>query len=242
MNTLSFLWCMIIAHILADFPCQTDGMVASKSYVSKAMWLHIGIVVVLTALATLDVVLGLCVGVLHYLIDVGKLAVMHRKWANKYGSQVFMADQVAHILALVGLFWVYPHVQYELNGVPQAQVEHWEKVAIAVLFCMYPASYVVKLSIEQLLPSGQAYDSSRVLDIAKESDLQRAGRLIGRVERVLILVLVLINQYEAIGFLITGKSIIRFADKNSKAQSEYVIVGTLLSYLLALVAGLWANA
>ena len=45
------------------------------------------------------------------------------------------------------------------------------------------------------------------------------------------------QQYEAIGFLITGKSIIRFSGTQEEKKSEYVLLGTMLSYGLAIVPG-----
>ena len=55
---------------------------------------------------------------------------------------------------------------------------------------------------------------------------------------IIILTFVLLGQYEAIGFLITGKSIIRFAEQNPDVKSEYVLVGTMMSYSLSILTGL----
>ena len=49
---------------------------------------------------------------------------------------------------------------------------------------------------------------------------------------------VLLGKYEAIGFLITAKSILRFRQDTEMKQSEYVLVGTLLSYGSAILLGL----
>lgn len=69
--------------------------------------------------------------------------------------------------------------------------------------------------------------------------LADAGRWIGILERMLILTFVLLAQYEAIGFLIAAKSLLRFreGDRGQK-HSEYVLVGTLMSYGLAILIGL----
>lgn len=56
-------------------------------------------------------------------------------------------------------------------------------------------------------------------------------------ERLLTLVFVLIGQYEAIGFIIAAKSLLRFKDTDT-ARTEYVLVGILLSFGIALVCGL----
>jgi ABC-type proline/glycine betaine transport system permease subunit len=65
------------------------------------------------------------------------------------------------------------------------------------------------------------------------------GQKIGYVERLLIFIFVLCGSIEAIGFLITAKSILRFSESSKDKQyAEYVLLGTLLSYLLALIVAL----
>lgn len=62
---------------------------------------------------------------------------------------------------------------------------------------------------------------------------------IGRLERFLILTLVLLKQYEAIGLLVAAKSIFRFSA--SRSVGEYVLIGTLLSFTIAITVGLVAS-
>jgi hypothetical protein len=71
---------------------------------------------------------------------------------------------------------------------------------------------------------------------AKDGSLERAGTWIGVLERVLIFFFVLIDQYEAIGLLVAAKSIIRLKEGQQK-MGEYVLIGTLLSILVAIAAG-----
>jgi hypothetical protein len=68
-------------------------------------------------------------------------------------------------------------------------------------------------------------------------DLLNAGKLIGNIERVLTLTLLLMGQYEAIGFIIAGKSILRYEGEKT-AKTEYVLVGTLLSFGIAIIIGI----
>lgn len=66
-----------------------------------------------------------------------------------------------------------------------------------------------------------------------------AGRVIGILERLLIYFFVLNAQYTAIGFVMAAKSFTRFRELEKRSFAEYVLVGTLLSALLAmLIAGL----
>jgi len=57
----------------------------------------------------------------------------------------------------------------------------------------------------------------------------RAGRIIGMLERILTFFLILANQYAAIGFLLTAKTVTRFKDLESRDIAEYYLIGTLLS-------------
>ena len=67
--------------------------------------------------------------------------------------------------------------------------------------------------------------------------LPNGGRMIGLMERALIVLMVLVDQPAAIGFLIAAKSILRFdMASESRAAGEYVIIGTLASFAWALVA------
>lgn len=69
--------------------------------------------------------------------------------------------------------------------------------------------------------------------------LPRGGRLIGRLERAMIMMLVVAGQPDGIGFLIAAKSLLRFGDlaqDKDRRISEYVIIGTLASFAQGFVA------
>lgn len=64
-----------------------------------------------------------------------------------------------------------------------------------------------------------------------------AGKLIGRLERTLIVFLVLANVPSGVGFLIAAKSILRFGEvtqPGNREVAEYVLIGTLASFALAI--------
>ena len=71
--------------------------------------------------------------------------------------------------------------------------------------------------------------------------LQDAGKYIGIMERLFVFAFILTDHWEAIGFLLAAKSIFRFGDlKESKERklTEYVLIGTLLSFGMAVLIGL----
>jgi hypothetical protein len=67
-----------------------------------------------------------------------------------------------------------------------------------------------------------------------------AGRWIGGMERLLIFLLVLMGEPGAAGLVAAAKSLLRFPEitgPHSKMSPEYVLVGSLASWLLAFAAG-----
>ena len=83
------------------------------------------------------------------------------------------------------------------------------------------------------------------LDPETDPSLPKGGQLIGRLERLMILMLLLADQPDAIGLLIAAKSILRFnelaRDASDRRASEYVIIGTLASFAWA-IGTAWATA
>jgi hypothetical protein len=65
---------------------------------------------------------------------------------------------------------------------------------------------------------------------------KKAGSIIGFLERIIILLLLNVNQYSSIGLILTAKSIARY-DMISKDQefAEYYLIGTLFSLLFSIV-------
>lgn len=101
-------------------------------------------------------------------------------------------------------------------------------IAIGLLLCMKPANVLIKSCLSSL----NLYDKNNKTG----SDLERAGRWIGTIERLMTVVLVMLQQYTAIGFIIAAKSILRYNDSKT-GKTEYVLIGTLLSFGIALLIG-----
>ena len=104
-------------------------------------------------------------------------------------------------------------------------------ILTAILFLTVPASISIKNLISIWTPN---------TNDTKE-DLENAGTYIGILERLFIFLFILIGQFSAIGFLLAAKSIFRFGDltkSKDRKLTEYVLIGTLLSFGIAIVTGL----
>jgi hypothetical protein len=94
---------------------------------------------------------------------------------------------------------------------------------------MKPANILIKLILERY----------KVGNSESCEDIKNAGALIGNLERILTIIFVMINQYEAIGFIVAAKSLLRFKDTDT-AKTEYVLAGTFLSFGIAIICGVLA--
>ena len=74
-----------------------------------------------------------------------------------------------------------------------------------------------------------------------EDSQLRMGRLIGQLERFLILTAIFSDKYLLIPMLLTAKSIFRFptiTQNVDKDFAEYYLISTLLSFILAIMTGI----
>ncbi len=225
---------LLLAHVISDFILQTDEMVQSKKWLSKYMLLHVAIVYFTTALLTGWWLGAVVIACLHYIIDGFKIEVKRR--AKTSDIMLFLVDQCLHFVTIL-FIWAYNLNLWE-------QLEHactfpfkdyeFSLTLLGYIIVTTPVGYAIKWATQSI----QKTTSDTKAEIVTN---ENGGKRIGIFERIIILTFVLLNKYEAIGFLITGKSIIRFADKDSHLRSEYVLVGTMMSYAFSILVGAGIN-
>lgn len=78
------------------------------------------------------------------------------------------------------------------------------------------------------------------LDVAPTVDLVEysRGRLIGNLERLLLVAIVVAGSYQSLAFLAAAKGLIRSKNLENRAWAEYFLVGSLASAVVSVVAGL----
>ncbi|MCZ0701943.1 DUF3307 domain-containing protein [Natronobacillus azotifigens] len=77
--------------------------------------------------------------------------------------------------------------------------------------------------------------------LVRKQDLSR-GKIIGYLERLIIIILVINDQYTAIAFILTAKSLARFKQMDDREWAEYFLLGTLSSIFLAIVYGIFIRS
>ncbi len=227
---LALLLRLLLAHLLSDFLLQPTKWVKAKNTKKEKapeMYYHILVVTALTYLFLWDWsywYLPLIVTVSHLLIDIWK---SHRTHTFAY----FLADQLLHVFVIVAVWTIF---YFDANTVFTWILRHLNSVHFWVLIIAY---YVVigPLGIAIGIATSK-WQKEAGMDTA---GLDKAGIWIGRCERVLILTFIITNQYTALGFLMAAKSILRFGDAEDRAQkkTEYILVGTLMSFASAAIIG-----
>lgn len=231
---------LLLAHIIGDFCLQPDSWVADKrlyKYKSKRLYIHILVHALLLA-----VFLGfnpaywagfLVIIVTHYLIDLAKLYVESSKNALRY----FLLDQTLHIGILISVAYQYDPL-FDYSAAVNFSTSQWLLITALALVIFVPA-VLIKMLIAQWRP--ETKDKQRDVLIKEEESLIKAGRFIGILERLFVFIFVVIDHWEAIGFLLAAKSIFRFGDLRQgkdRKLTEYVLIGTLLSFGAAILIGL----
>lgn len=224
---------LLLAHLLADFVFQTKFMLADKKWLSKGMGAHIATVGLATFLFSLDWQITLIVAFSHWIMD--SLKIQWQQTKEKEQKALFFLDQAVHV-GVILLVWVFRCGNgkefFRAIAVP---FTHYAAslLVLAYVWVIWPVGFLLKYALD-----GVARTSSRTLQSAK---IEHGGRLIGQFERIIILTFVLLNQYAAIGFLMTGKSIIRFAQNDENLRSEYILMGTMMSYAISILTGVTVN-
>ncbi|WP_372638612.1 hypothetical protein [Fodinibius sp.] len=123
---------------------------------------------------------------------------------------------------------ILPEGDLSLDTVITAQV-----VLAGILLVINEMNIVLRYILKVMGIESLSKQEDKVSD--KEYSM---GRLIGLLERIFIYIFVLLNQYSAIGFILAAKGVTRFNNfKDDRPFAEYVLIGTLLSTLLALIIG-----
>lgn len=219
-----------IAHLLSDFTLQPQRWCnkKEKTIVSRYHFYHILIVFATSYILSFDSgfwMAAILLTVIHFFIDVFKSWIILRV-GIKY---IFFIDQLLHLLTIAGVVFLYNSV-FGIDFLFDFKTKTLAVIA-GFLLCAKPANIIIKFVLATFSIETPADNPDNV----DGKSLPNAGKLIGITERFLALGLILLGQYEAVGLIIAAKSILRFKDTQ---KSEYVLVGTLLSFGIATFTGI----
>lgn len=223
---------LILAHLLGDFILQPNSWVADKEnrkLKSSYLYFHVLIHTILSFIFLWDLKLwwlAVLVGISHFIIDACKLSFQNIQTKKRW----FFIDQVLHIAVIGGISLYFSEFNFEF-----LKDQDFLKMIIAALFLTSPASIFIKLLLSSWTPVTGEENS------VQSDSLSSAGKYIGILERLLVFTFIVVNHWEGVGFMIAAKSVFRFSDLAQAKQrklTEYVLIGTLLSFGIAVLAGI----
>lgn len=223
---------LILAHLLGDFILQPNSWVAdkeSKKLKSGYLYLHVLIHTVLSFIFLWNIQLwwiAALIGVSHFIIDAAKLSFQTVQ--NK--KNWFFADQALHLLVIVGISFY--HNEFSFGFLKDLT---FLKILGVALFLTTPASVIIRILLSSWTPTPETAGS-----IQTES-LSNAGKYIGILERLMVFTFIVVDHWEGVGFMVAAKSVFRFSDLAQAKQrklTEYVLIGTLLSFGIAILTGI----
>lgn len=228
---------LLAAHVLGDFVFQNDAMSRGKRN-PAVLLLHVLIVTGLSLLLLGNLHWPIIAAIfgLHLLIDATKV--------YQLGDSIrsFLLDQELHLIVVIALAALYPTAFSE---------GWWPALLTTAQLPVFLAGLSLLTGIVLAIPAGGILVGKATQPLMTElgegafPGLARGGRLIGYLERGLVLLLMLINQPAGIGFLIATKSILRFGeikDATHRKVAEYIIIGTFLSFGWALLIAVLTQA
>lgn len=220
---------LLLAHLLGDFLLQPDSWVKNKEqHTHRSIYLYVHI---LLHGALAWALIGtpnfgwyaLLLAISHGIIDVIKLKSQRESTQRSW----FLIDQLLHLIVIAAIGLWYNETVIDLAAIPQSI---WI-VITAIILLSTPTSLLIKTVISIWTPNQND----------TKEDLQNAGKYIGILERLFVLCFILAGYFTAIGFLMAAKSIFRFGDltqAKDRKLTEYVLIGTLLSFGIAILTGL----
>lgn len=237
---------LLLGHILGDFYLQTNKIADKKSESVCWVLLHsffywLTMIVITIPLISGQLILyGTMISVIHTIIDILKYyyTLKTKEKGPITPSQdrnIFLMDQLLHLITLAGAAYVFVLGEnaflaadfirklFIIIGTEPIIFLSW---STALLLIHKPANIVISKLLSIYRPDNKE----------NKGNERKAGRFIGTLERIIILILISIQEYSAIGLVLTAKSIARY-DKISKEKdfAEYYLMGTLLSAVIVIV-------
>lgn len=222
---------LLLAHVVGDFVLQPlKGVIDKQQRKHKSPFLYIHVLIhAVLVFALLQFQWSLwpvviIIGVTHFFIDLTKLNLdgrVREPW-------LFLLDQIAHLAVIAGLVYVFYHGDIQLYALIKPE---YLLLTLGVVSATFAAAILIQILLSRW----------KVVEDDPHSSLKNAGKYIGMLERLLVFVFVILQQWLAIGFLLAAKSVFRFGDLSrakDRKLTEYILIGTLLSFGIAVLIGL----
>ena len=228
---------LISIHLLADFLFQTSAYSEKKRKILKSLLLHCLIYFIVFEIVLLlilqfkkAILIGMIICISHLLINFIKNKLEKIFPQRRLQFLFFSFNQLLHFIAIVGFYYILNLENFTSQlYIDLKDCEHFKTFILYITvfsIILDPASVLIRKLFISISPKTYPKAYSEEL---------KAGNIIGKLERTIIAILLLNNQFGLIGFVLTAKSIARFKQMEDKNFAEKYLIGTLTSFLIVLI-------
>src|SRR5437867_800958 len=237
-----------LAHLLTDFVFQTHRLVEQKRRGKfVAYFLHgltnylaviflVGFFIAGSALLLRTILVILALSLVLMLIDFAKIQLA-QKALVKDGAIAYISDQFLHFLCVALAAWLLspclPFAEVTaLLGRGRAIPSKLLLVPVIYIVVIFGGGYLIRALTRPLAESVKLYRPE-----GRGEPMQNAGLYIGWLERFLLLTALLLQSPGTTGLILAAKAIARYPEFKSEHFAEYFLIGTLLSFSIAVLGG-----
>jgi hypothetical protein len=234
-----------LAHLLTDFVFQTHRLVEQKRSGKPLAYFFHGLTHYLSAVILVSFFLAgsglwlrtylalLALTLVHLLIDFAKT---HFKAFLNDSALAFVVDQFLHFLSVAAAAWLlapgWPAGVIVLLGMGRAVPSALLFIPVIYVGVIFGGGYLIRALTRPLAESVRLYPPEEHGD-----PMQNAGLYIGWLERFLLLTALLLQSPGTAGLILAAKAIARYPEFKSEHFAEYFLIGTLLSFSIAVLGG-----
>ena len=229
---------LISIHLLVGFLFQTSAYSEKKRKKLKPLLLHCFIYFIVFEIVLLPILqfkkaflLGVIISVFHFLINFIKNKLEKIFPQRRLQIWIFSINQLIHFVILIGIYYIF-NLENSVSNL-YLKLEGYENFKTIILYISVfsiiyePASVFIRKLFTSI--SSKTYPKTNLEEL-------KAGNIIGKLERIIIAILLLNNQFGVIGFVLTAKSIARFKQMENRDFAEKYLIGTLTSFLIVLIS------
>ena len=229
---------LISVHLLADFLFQTSAYSEKKRKMLKPLLLHCFIYFIAFEIVLLSILqfkkaflLGMIISVLHFLINFTKNKLEKSFPQRRLQIWIFSISQLIHFFIIIAMYFILnlensvSNLYINLQGYENFKTIILYISVFSIIFEL--ASVFIRKLFTSISP--KTYPKANLEEL-------KAGNIIGKLERIIIAILLLNNQFGVIGFVLTAKSIARFKQMENRDFAEKYLIGTLTSFLIVLIS------
>lgn len=235
----------LLSHILSDFYFQNEVMVEKKKNDIDYVFIHSLVYAVITGILAefifkdIEGVFVLTIMISHFIIELANYYVERYKLLKKYQNYFFIINQITYITILLvvtyymlrhGKVYTYNPAILNMLGVMGITTSSLIIFFVQILLIHKPTNLFIVSILQPYKPSDKDTENNRNIST------NRVGRMIGTIERIIMLFFLWIKQYSSVGLVLTAKSIARYNKiSEDKEFAEYYLLGTLLSTICVLI-------